>query len=175
MDITNPYSQAADQIVTFHFGLVATIILYQLAIPAGVWWNSWWAKNFWIRGAHLGLMAFIGIEGALGIECPLTVWERGLRLAQMDDDTRTSYFAWEYDPMDTRPALAQFSHRALLYRLEEGTFSAIGVSNSTFFNGVHILFGILVVVSWIMSPPNYPNFLTNRFKNQTVPRKGNHL
>ncbi len=85
MDITDPYSQAADQIVTFHFGLVATIILYQLAIPFGTWLHSWWAKNFWIRGSHLCLMAFIGMEGALGVECPLTVWERGLRLAQMDD------------------------------------------------------------------------------------------
>ena len=173
MDIPDPYSRAADQIVIFHFGLVASVILYQLALPIGIWLKLWWAKNFWIRASHLGIMAFIGVEGAIGMECPLTIWERGLRIAEMDDQTRARYYAWEHDPMDQRPKLAQFSHNALLYRMEEGNFSWLGVSNSTFFHGIHILFGILVVLSWILGPPDFPNFLSKTKCERIIHLKGN--
>lgn len=174
MDITDPYSRAADQIVIFHFGLVASIIIYQLALPIGIYLRSWWARNFWIRALHLGIMAFIGVEGAIGMECPLTIWERGLRIAEMDDETRSRYFAWEHNPMESRPKLAQFSHNMLLYRLEEGNFSWLGVSNSTFFHGIHMVFGILVILTWVLGPPEPPSFLSKTRVRQTIHLEGNN-
>ncbi len=108
------------------------------------------------------------------MECPLTVWERGLRIAEMDDETRGRYESWEFDPMENRPTFAKISHYTLLYRLEEGHFSCLGVSNSTFFHSIHILFGILVVCSWIMGPPESPMFLSKAKDGKLPHLKGNN-
>jgi len=86
----------------------------------------------------------------------LTIWERGLRLAEMDDATRDRYYAWDYDPLDERPALARFAHRALLYRLEENAFQSLGLSNASFFHLIHLLFGAIVILTWILGPPDWP-------------------
>lgn len=167
-DIQDIYSRAADDIVIFHFFLVAGIILYQLILPIGLWFQARWARNFWIRVLHLSIMGYIGIEGAIGQECPLTVWERGLRIADMDETTRNRYYAWEYDPMDARPPLARFSHRALLYRLEEGAFQSLHLTNESFFHLIHILFGAIVLFSWILGPPELP---WSRKKREAIPAK----
>lgn len=154
--VIKEYARAADQIVSFHFLLVVGIILYQLLLPVGLCFKAWWARNFWLRIIHFVIMGYIGYEGAIGQECPLTVWERGLRIAEMDDSTRARYYAWEYDPVNESPPFAQFAHRALFYRLEPDAFASLNLSVSSFFHWVHIVFGLIVVLTLVLGPPDWP-------------------
>jgi hypothetical protein len=40
-----------------------------------------WARNAWVRCIHLGMIATVVILSIFRLPCPLTVWERNLRLA----------------------------------------------------------------------------------------------
>jgi hypothetical protein len=60
------------------------IVFFNLGALPAIWighfrkWN--FARNFWFRMTHLGLIAFIAAENALGAICPLTTWEDQLRM-----------------------------------------------------------------------------------------------
>ncbi|HEU5176402.1 MAG TPA: DUF2784 domain-containing protein [Burkholderiales bacterium] len=69
----------ADVLLVVHFLIVAFIVggLLLVWIGAALGWR--WVRNPWFRYLHLGAIAFVAAEAALGIMCPLTVWEDMLR------------------------------------------------------------------------------------------------
>jgi hypothetical protein len=69
----------ADVILVVHFGIMLFIApgLVLVWIGAALGWR--WVRNPWFRYLHLGAIAFVALEGLLGIACPLTVWEDALR------------------------------------------------------------------------------------------------
>lgn len=81
MDALSPSLAAllADAILALHVGIVAFVVLGQLAILLGGWRGWGWVRNFAFRLAHLVLMLFIALQAWLGELCPLTVWEQALR------------------------------------------------------------------------------------------------
>lgn len=82
MDVFSPALAArlADAILALHVGIVLFVILGQAAILIGAWRHWRWIRNFRFRIAHLALMLFIALQSWLGQLCPLTVWERALRI-----------------------------------------------------------------------------------------------
>jgi len=74
------YGILADVLVAIHVAYVSYVVLGQLAIWLGLMLRWAWVRNPWFRWSHLLMIAIVGGEAVLGIECPLTRWERELRL-----------------------------------------------------------------------------------------------
>lgn len=70
----------ADTVLALHLLIVlCNILVVPLIIIGGI--AGWrFVKLRWFRFGHLALMGFIAIQSWLGETCPLTVWERHLRI-----------------------------------------------------------------------------------------------
>ena len=78
-------SLLADIIVVLHLLYVGFVIFGFLAVPAG-WARGWgWVRNLPFRLAHFAAIAFVGLEGVIGMVCPLTEWEARLRRMAGED------------------------------------------------------------------------------------------
>lgn len=71
----------ADLVLAFHVAYVAFVVLGQAAILVGLSLHASWARNPAFRWLHLAMILVVAGEALLGIECPLTRWERDLRLS----------------------------------------------------------------------------------------------
>ena len=69
----------ADAILLVHAVFVAFVVAGLPAIWIGLARGWRYARDPWLRGAHLGAIAFVVAESLLGYACPLTVWEDALR------------------------------------------------------------------------------------------------
>jgi hypothetical protein len=118
----------ADVVLVVHFAFVLFVIgglaLTWLGALAG--WR--WVRNFWFRAAHLAAIAFVAGEALLGIWCPLTVWEAGLRGRSAE-----------------KSFMADWIHRLLYYDLPEWTFTV-----------AYVLFGGIVAATWYFIRPFSP-------------------
>jgi len=115
----------ADVILIVHFAFVLFVVggLALIWIGAASGWR--WVRNFWFRAAHFAAIAFVAIEAIIGMWCPLTVWEAGLRGAQVE-----------------KSFVAQWVHRILYYDFPEWVFTVL-----------HIGFALLVAASWYFVRP----------------------
>jgi hypothetical protein len=69
----------ADLLVVVHFAIVLYIVGGLMAVWAGAALGWRWIRNPWFRYLHLAAIAYVAAEAALGLACPLTVWEDLLR------------------------------------------------------------------------------------------------
>lgn len=69
----------ADAILALHFAVVVFNVLMPPAILAGAWRDWGWVRHRGLRLLHLGGMAVVALQAALGDLCFLTVWEAELR------------------------------------------------------------------------------------------------
>lgn len=69
----------ADITLVVHFLIAAFITLGFAVIPLGAWFDWRFVRHRNLRLAHLGGILFVAAETALGVMCPLTVWEDALR------------------------------------------------------------------------------------------------
>jgi len=81
----------ADAILLLHVGIVAFVVLGQLAVLVGAWRRWAWVRNFWFRLVHVLLMVFIAVQAWLGALCPLTTWEQRLRTLAGQTSYRESF------------------------------------------------------------------------------------
>jgi len=65
----------ADAILIVHFGIVVFIVGGLIAVWLGTALGWRWVANPWLRYGHLAAIVFVAGEAALGVACPLTVWE----------------------------------------------------------------------------------------------------
>jgi len=74
------YEILADCLAAIHLGYLAYVILGQVAILIG-WPLHWrWIRNPWFRVSHLAMILIVAGEAVVDYECPLTTWERDLRI-----------------------------------------------------------------------------------------------
>jgi hypothetical protein len=74
------YELLADFLVTIHLAYMAYVVFGQLAILIG-WPLRWrWIRNPWFRLSHLAMILIVATEAVADYECPLTTWERDLRI-----------------------------------------------------------------------------------------------
>src|SRR5262249_31586971 len=119
----------ADVIVIFHVCYVAFVVLGLVAILAGIVFRWGWVRNPWFRGIHLLMIGIVVGESLAGIPCPLTVWEKQLRV----NAGQATY------PGDF---LGYWAHQVLFYRAEPWVFTVI-----------YSLFGLAVVAAFVVAPP----------------------
>lgn len=72
----------ADAVLTLHFAIVLFITAGLALIWLGAALNWRWVRVRWLRALHLGAIGFVALESAVGVACPLTVWEAALRHQQ---------------------------------------------------------------------------------------------
>lgn len=70
---------AADLLLVVHFAIVVFIVggLILTWVGGALEWA--WVRVRWFRYLHLGAIAFVALEGVIGMTCPLTEWEDALR------------------------------------------------------------------------------------------------
>ena len=71
----------ADIIVVLHLLYVGFVVAGFLAVILGGALGWGWIRNRKFRFSHVAAMAFVGVEAAIGMVCPLTRWEYELRMA----------------------------------------------------------------------------------------------
>lgn len=73
------YRFLADVVMVSHFAIAFFVVLGLPAILAGIYFQSSWARNFWFRSIHFGIMALVAVQQFLGISCQITTLENLLR------------------------------------------------------------------------------------------------
>lgn len=74
------YSFSADVVMFLHLGYVTFVVLGFLLILWGLARGWSWVRSPWFRYAHLIAILIVVAEAWAGIVCPLTIWEKELRL-----------------------------------------------------------------------------------------------
>ncbi len=131
MNIISPTTAGllADAILALHVGIVAFVVMGEVAILLGARRGWRWVRNFALRIAHLALMVFIALQAWMGALCPLTVWEQALRRRAGDDTYSQSFI--EY-----------WLSRAIFFEAPWWLFVA-----------AYTAFAILVLLTWRYVPP----------------------
>lgn len=123
------YLIAADSILLIHVLFVIFVVFGLLLIFAGKIFAWGWVHNFSFRITHLVAIGVVVLQSWLGVICPLTVWEMGLRARAGDSVYEGSF-------------IAHWMQRLLYYRAEEWVFILL-----------YTLFAVLVVASWYWVRP----------------------
>jgi hypothetical protein len=127
-----PYGLLADLVVVIHllYVLFAAGGLIGILLGAGFKWG--WVRNRRFRIIHLVAVGLVALEAASGIVCPLTAWEYNLR--RMAGETVDKDLSF----------VARLIHSAIFYDFPGWVFTVI-----------HILFGLLVVITFVLLPPRF--------------------
>ncbi len=72
-------SYAADAVLVVHLAYVVFVASGFVLIPLGAWRRWRWTRSLRYRVLHTAAIAYVALEQALGITCPLTLWEYRLR------------------------------------------------------------------------------------------------
>ena len=126
---TLPYQLLADLVLTLHFALVVFVVGGLVLVVIGNFRSWHWVNALWFRLAHLGAITVVVAEVWLGITCPLTTLEMGLRT-----QARATTYSGSF--------IEHWVQRILYYDVPSWVF-VLGYS----------LFGLLVVVTWLRFPP----------------------
>jgi len=70
----------ADLIVVVHCVYVAFVVVGMALILIGIARRWQWVRNFWFRILHFLAVGFVAFESLGRMVCPLTDWERDLRV-----------------------------------------------------------------------------------------------
>lgn len=120
----------ADVILILHALFVAFVVLGLFVVYVGCLLNWQWVRNRAFRIVHLCAIGYVVIQAWLGVVCPLTTWEMGLR-AEVGAATYSGSF------------IQHWLHSLLYFTLPEWVFVV-----------VYTLFGSLALASWFVVRPN---------------------
>ena len=73
------FRSLADLVLVTHVAFVAFIVVGWLLIMIGGGRGWGWIRDPWFRALHLTGIALVAVQGWLGMDCPLTMLEMGLR------------------------------------------------------------------------------------------------
>jgi len=74
------YRLLADMLTGIHVAWVAAVVFGLLLVLVG-WALGWkWVRNRWFRSIHLAMIVLVVLRTTVWAECPLTWWERDLRV-----------------------------------------------------------------------------------------------
>ncbi len=124
------YAPAADVLVVVHFLYVLFAVGGLIAILLGALGKWVFVRDPLFRTIHLAAVGLVALEAALGIDCPLTVWEFDLRQLAGQPVGRNLSF------------VARLVRLIIFYDLPHWFFTAL-----------HIAFGLAVIATYIIIPP----------------------
>lgn len=118
----------ADAIVVAHLGYVLFVVLGFAAVWLGVALRWSWVRRPAFRIPHLVCTLIVPIEALGGLLCPLTTWERNLRLEAGQQPEDISF-------------MGRLARELLFYQAPEYVFT-IG----------YVVFGLLVLATFFLVP-----------------------
>lgn len=71
-------------VLATHLVVIAFNIFGLVAIPLGAWLGWGWVRIFWWRALHVGSLAVVALQAALGRACFLTLWQGDLTGGRAD-------------------------------------------------------------------------------------------
>ena len=122
----------ADLILVTLAIFVAFVVVEVAAVLFGKHRHWCGVRNLRFRLAHLAAIGFVIAESWLGMVCPLTVWESRSREAAGGETYSSSF-------------IQHWLHEILFYDLDPWIFTV-----------AYTTFGILVLVAWLLVPPEHP-------------------
>ena len=125
------YGFWADAISVVHFAYFGFVVLGQAFIFVGIVRRWQWVRNLWFRAAHLLAIALGALEAVVDMKCPLTEWERALRLKAGETTSDTSF-------------MAQLANEVMFHDFPDWVFRA-----------AHISFAVLVIATFVVAPPKW--------------------
>lgn len=120
----------ADTILIVHILVIFFVVFGLLAIYLGHFLKWQWVRSRAFRILHLLAIGIVVVQSWVGVICPLTTWEMALR-AQAGAETYSGSF------------IQHWLQSLIYYNAPDWVFMA-------FYTG----FGVLVLVSWFIVPPN---------------------
>ena len=129
MESNSHYLIAANALLLLHALFVVLVVFGLLLFFIGKLLHWRWVRNFWLRLAHLAAIAIVVLQSWLGIICPLTVWEMGLRSKAGESVYGGSF-------------IAHWLQTLLYYDAPAWVFTLL-----------YSLFGSLVVIAWYWVKP----------------------
>lgn len=123
------YGLIADAIVAVHVAYVSYVVLGQLLIWLGLALHWSWVRNPWFRWTHLIAITLVGAEALLNIECPLTVWERGLRGLAGQEASGASF-------------MGRLLHNLIFVDWPPWCIDCL-----------HVVFAVIVLATFVLAPP----------------------
>ncbi len=119
----------ADAILVLHVLFVCFVVFGLLLVLLGGRLGWYWVRGRWFRVIHAAAIGIVVVQAWLGVMCPLTIWEVGLR-AQAGDAVYAGSF------------IAHWLERLLYFQAPAWVFLI-----------AYSVFGALVAASWIWVPP----------------------
>ena len=116
---------------TLHVLFVGFVVWTEVGILLGLLLQWEWIYNLPLRGIHLGLVSFVGVQDILGRVCPLTIWENQFRLLAGQE-------------VSGKPFIGRLMHRLLMCHLSEQTQRIIRLS-----------FAVVVLGTFVLVPPRW--------------------
>jgi hypothetical protein len=141
-----PYGLLADALVAVHAAFVGFVVFGELFVIIGIVRRWAWVRNLWFRAAHLLAFGYVALEAAAGVACPLTTWENDLR-------------ALAGQPVSDASFVGRLFHNLLFLNVGE-----------SFLPMVHMGFGLLVLVTFVLAPPRLPRFQRLAARQSAVSR-----
>lgn len=147
----------ANVIVFLHVLFVGFVVVMVPVILIG-WWRKWqWVRNFWFRLIHFLMITIVVVETVVGVPCPLTIWERDLRLAggqlefERNEDgsykkTEEGYGILKSNSEYDRDFVARLLNRIIFYN-----DVSVAVLEKCYYG-----FGALILLTLFLVPPRWP-------------------
>ena len=124
------YTLIADGLLILHVMFILFVIGGLLLIIIGIFRKWHWTRNIWFRFTHITAIAVVILQSWQDIICPLTIWENNFREKAGDIAYAGSF-------------IQHWLHELIFYQ-----------ADLWFFTLVYTLFGILVVATWFVNPPD---------------------
>ncbi|HVN94858.1 MAG TPA: DUF2784 domain-containing protein [Syntrophorhabdaceae bacterium] len=126
------YALVADVIVVTHLFYVLFAVGGEIVILVGAIFGWKGIRNPLFRISHLVAVGLVAVEAATGINCPLTAWEYDLRQLTSQAVEKNLSF------------IARLVRLIIFYNFPSWVFTVM-----------HIAFGLLVVFTYILIPPQF--------------------
>jgi hypothetical protein len=134
----------ADVVVIAHLAFVLAVLLTLLLVLAG-WPLGWrWTGNFWFRLAQLVAIEVVAGQAIVGLECPMTTWERELRPEGKTEDGDTI----RLHNLEGASRLGALCH--------DGLFFLRGERFKGLFALIYGSVALLALLTWVLTPPRLP-------------------
>ncbi len=121
----------ADVILMTHTLFVGFVVFGLVFTVIGAVRRWRWIRNPWFRVAHLIAIGIVVVQAWLDKTCPLTIWENRARQAGGSIGYTGSFIQY-------------WLHQLIFYDFEPWVFTL-----------AYSLFGMLVVLTWILAPPTW--------------------
>jgi hypothetical protein len=130
---------AADLVLIAHVAFIGFVLFGLVVTWLGILFGWRWVRGFGFRAAHLLAIGFVVIQAYFGIVCPLTVLENNLRV-------RGGQQAY-----GSRGFISHWLHNLIFFDAPSWVFTLC-----------YTLFGLLVIGTLLLAPPNRPRWWRTR-------------